>query len=111
MATSRVVVVGHGMVAHRFVEALRSRDTENRWQITVLAEELDAALAILSSFDEGTDLVLYYKHLMVLEGNPEYALHFNATDALSAGQRHYAETQLRLFKAWYARWSEETAGA
>ncbi|KKF03511.1 nitrite reductase large subunit NirB [Mycolicibacterium obuense] len=43
MATSRVVVVGHGMVAHRFVEALRSRDTENRWQITVLAEELDAA--------------------------------------------------------------------
>ncbi len=43
MATSRVVVVGHGMVAHRFVEALRSRDTENRWQITVLAEESDAA--------------------------------------------------------------------
>ncbi|MHA0285067.1 nitrite reductase large subunit NirB [Mycobacterium sp. C3-094] len=43
MATSRVVVVGHGMVGHRFVEALRSRDTENRWQITVLAEELDAA--------------------------------------------------------------------
>ncbi|MBC8838288.1 dihydrodipicolinate synthase family protein, partial [Escherichia coli] len=62
-----------------------------------------------SSFDEGPDLVLYYKHLMVLEGNPEYALHFNATDALSAGQRHYAETQLRLFKAWYARWSEEAA--
>ncbi len=75
------------------------------------ADELDAALAILSSFDEGTDLVLYYKHLMVLEGNPEYALHFNASDALSAGQRHYAETQLRLFKAWYARWSDEGARA
>ncbi|MBX7449252.1 nitrite reductase large subunit NirB [Mycolicibacterium sp. 3033] len=43
MATSRVVVVGHGMVAHRFVEALRSRDSGNRWQITVLAEEFDAA--------------------------------------------------------------------
>ncbi len=29
-----------------------------------------SALAVLSSFDEGTDLVLYYKYLMVLEGNP-----------------------------------------
>ncbi|RZT24324.1 assimilatory nitrite reductase (NAD(P)H) large subunit precursor [Mycobacterium sp. BK558] len=43
MPTSRVVVVGHGMVAHRFIEALRSRDTEDRWHVTVLAEELDAA--------------------------------------------------------------------
>ncbi|MCK5756041.1 MAG: FAD-dependent oxidoreductase, partial [Mycobacterium sp.] len=42
-ATSHVVVVGHGMVGHRFVEALRSRDTEGRWRITVLAEERDAA--------------------------------------------------------------------
>ena len=75
------------------------------------AEELDAALAVLSSFDEGPDLVLYYKHLMVLEGNPEYALHFNASDALSAGQRHYAETQLALFKRWYAQWSAETPAA
>ncbi|WP_342108840.1 dihydrodipicolinate synthase family protein [Methylobacterium sp. SI9] len=73
------------------------------------ALELDAALAILSSFDEGTDLVLYYKYLMVLEGNPEYELHFNASDALSPGQRHYAETQLRIFKAWYAQWSEACA--
>lgn len=40
---SHVVVVGHGMVGHRFVEALRSRDTEGRWRVTVLAEELDAA--------------------------------------------------------------------
>ena len=42
-ATSHVVVVGHGMVGHRFVEALRSRDAEGRWRITVLAEERDAA--------------------------------------------------------------------
>ncbi|HEY3001974.1 MAG TPA: nitrite reductase large subunit NirB [Kribbellaceae bacterium] len=34
-----VVVVGGGMVAHRLVEALRSRDTENTWRVTVLAEE------------------------------------------------------------------------
>lgn len=38
-----VVVVGHGMVGHRFVEALRSRDTESTWKVTVLAEEAEAA--------------------------------------------------------------------
>ena len=69
------------------------------------AQQLDSALGVLSSFDEGHDLVLYYKYLMVLEGNPEYALHFIESDALSASQRHYAESQLSLFKAWYADWS------
>src|SRR4030088_1832151 len=42
-ATSNVVVVGHGMVGHRFVEALRSRDADCTWRVTVLAEEADAA--------------------------------------------------------------------
>lgn len=69
------------------------------------ALELDQALAVLSSFDEGPDLVLYYKHLMVVEGSPEYALHFNETDRLSDSQRAYCEAQLRQFKAWYAKWS------
>jgi 4-hydroxy-tetrahydrodipicolinate synthase len=32
---------------------------------------------VLSSFDEGTDLVLFYKYLMVLNGDKEYTLHFN----------------------------------
>jgi dihydrodipicolinate synthase/N-acetylneuraminate lyase len=66
--------------------------------------ELGEAFEVLSAFDEGTDLVLYYKYLMVLEGNAEYALHFNPTDALSASQRGFAETQLRQFKTWYAEW-------
>src|SRR5580704_734545 len=70
------------------------------------AEELERALGILSSFDEGPDLVLFYKHLMVLEGNREYELHFCATDALSASQKRYAEDQLELFKAWYRDWSK-----
>ncbi|WP_040837446.1 nitrite reductase large subunit NirB [Nocardia brevicatena] len=34
-----VVVAGHGMVGHRFVEALRSRDEAGRWQIVILSEE------------------------------------------------------------------------
>ncbi len=41
--TSHVVVVGHGMVGHRFVEALRSRDRGGSWRVTVLADETDAA--------------------------------------------------------------------
>ncbi|MDP3407822.1 dihydrodipicolinate synthase family protein [Bosea sp. (in: a-proteobacteria)] len=70
------------------------------------ALELDGALAVLSSFDEGPDLVLFYKYLMVLEGSPEYELHFNASDSLSDGQKHYARTQLALFKRWYAAWTK-----
>ncbi|MRH87832.1 nitrite reductase large subunit [Nocardia sp. SYP-A9097] len=37
------VVIGHGMVGHRFVEALRSRDEAGDWQVIVLSEERLAA--------------------------------------------------------------------
>jgi 4-hydroxy-tetrahydrodipicolinate synthase len=73
------------------------------------ALELEQALAVLSSFDEGSDLVLYYKHLMVLNGDAEYTLHFNETDALTASQRNYAEAQYALFRAWYADWVKSLA--
>lgn len=73
----------------------------------VRAKELDEALHVLSTFDEGPDLVLFYKHMMVLKGDKEYALHFNETDELSASQRGYAEAQLALFDAWYADWSKQ----
>jgi nitrite reductase (NADH) large subunit len=38
-ACARVVVVGYGMVAHRFVEALTARDTDGRYDVTVIGEE------------------------------------------------------------------------
>ncbi|MFC0267608.1 dihydrodipicolinate synthase family protein [Kushneria aurantia] len=69
-----------------------------------LALELEAALGVLSSFDEGADLVLYYKHLMVLNGEQNYRLHFNPGDALGESQRRYLETQYALFRTWYAQW-------
>jgi 1-pyrroline-4-hydroxy-2-carboxylate deaminase len=69
------------------------------------ARELDAALAVLSSFDEGVDLVLHYKYCMVLAGFPEFDVHVNASDALSESQRRYTEAQWKKFKAWYAAWS------
>jgi len=37
--SKHVVVVGGGMVAHRFVEALRSRDEHGQYRVTVCAEE------------------------------------------------------------------------
>ena len=39
MTTERIVVVGGGMVAHRFTEALRARDTDGRFAVEVIAEE------------------------------------------------------------------------
>ncbi|MCV6547311.1 MAG: dihydrodipicolinate synthase family protein [Cohaesibacter sp.] len=73
----------------------------------IKAKELEEALYVLSSFDEGADLVLYYKHLMVLNGDSEYELHFNESDCLSDAQRHYAEQQYSLFKGWYQDWSQQ----
>jgi len=70
------------------------------------ALELESALGVLSSFDEGPDLVLFYKHLMAVKGDSEYALNFNETDALTDSQRGFAESQLRLFDTWYAQWSK-----
>ena len=68
------------------------------------AAELDDALAVLSTYDEGPDLVLYYKYLLVLLGEEEYAGHFNETDALSPSQARFAEDQLKLFQAWWRQW-------
>ncbi|MBS1691535.1 MAG: nitrite reductase large subunit [Actinobacteria bacterium] len=61
-----VVVVGHGMVGHRFVEALRARDADGVWRVTVLAEETDAAYdrVGLTGYTEHWD-----RTLMALPGN------------------------------------------
>ncbi len=74
-----------------------------------LAKELEEALAVLSKYDEGPDLVLYYKHLMVLEGNPEYEYHFNRCDALSVSQRAFLEEQWRIFRKWWDAWPGKLA--
>ncbi|WP_176084925.1 dihydrodipicolinate synthase family protein [Martelella sp. HB161492] len=66
------------------------------------ARELEDALMVLSTYDEGPDLVLHYKYLMVLNGDARYALHFNATDELNPAQRRHIENQYALFRAWYA---------
>ena len=69
-----------------------------------LAQELSEALTVLSTYDEGPDLVLYYKYLMVLEGHSAYTHHFNPTDALSTSQKEFIRTQWQLFRTWWSQW-------
>ena len=90
-------------VLHLFRLCLKA--AQGNAEARVRAQELDAALGVLSTFDEGPDLVLYYKHLMVRTGAEEYRLNFNESDALSPAQRHFAEAQLDQFRSWYADWS------
>ncbi len=71
------------------------------------AQELEEALRVLAGFDEGPDLVLYYKYLMVLAGHSEYERHFHPYDELSPSQREHAIQQWQLFNAWWATWSAE----
>ena len=74
-------------------------------QARKLAEELNTALKVLSTFDEGPDLVLYYKHLMVLEGHSEYQHQLYASDQLSDSQRAFLTQQWELFRKWWDNWS------
>ncbi len=69
MRARTVVVIGHGMVGHRFVEALRARDTDGAWRIVVLGDEPDAAYdrVGLSSYVGAWD-----RSLLALSGN-DYA--------------------------------------
>ena len=69
-----------------------------------LAMELDEAMRVLSTFDEGADLVLYYKHLMVLEGSDEYRYQLNPDDQLSPSQKAFLEAQWRRFRGWWDSW-------
>ncbi len=79
--------------------AYRGDATAREW-----ARQLDEALSVLSTYDEGPDLVLYYKYLMVLEGNPEYEYHLNPTDRLTDSQREFIRTQWAQFRAWWNQW-------
>lgn len=70
-----------------------------------LAFELDSAMQVLSEVDAGPDLVLFFKHMLVMRGDAAFKLHFNEGDELSASQKGFIEKQMALFDAWYADWS------
>jgi 1-pyrroline-4-hydroxy-2-carboxylate deaminase len=74
-----------------------------------LAAELDGALRVLSRYDEGPDLVLYYKELMVLEGHSAYARHLHRGDRLSESQRGHLHAQWSQFRTWWSLWEGSAA--
>ena len=104
-ATGAITGVGNALPTEvlRLVE-LSQHAADGDASALRLADELDQALAVLSSYDEGSDLVLYYKHLMVLEGNPEYKHHINSSDALSRSQRDDIDAEWKRFRNWWKDW-------
>ncbi|MGH3379009.1 MAG: nitrite reductase large subunit NirB [Actinoallomurus sp.] len=57
--SDHLVIAGHGPAAHRLIEAVRGRDPEDRWRITVVGEEPRPAydrVALTSYLTDGADL-------------------------------------------------------
>ena len=71
-----------------------------------LALELNDALKVLSTFDEGPDLVLFYKYLLKIKGEDEYNSHFYESDKLSVSQSIFAKKQFKLFNEWWQAWNQ-----
>lgn len=108
-ATGSITGVGNALPKEtlRLIELCQQAaagDAESR----KLALELDEALHVLATYDEGPDLVLYYKYLMVLEGNPEYEFHFDQSDALSHSQQSFIRSQWEQFRTWWSNWPGAT---
>ena len=107
-ATGSITGIGCALPREALLLArLSQRAAEGHAEARLRARELTEAIHVLSTFDEGPDLVLYYKYLLVLNGEEEYRLHFNETDELSDAQRNYCEQQYRLFRTWFADWSAQ----
>jgi dihydrodipicolinate synthase/N-acetylneuraminate lyase len=111
-ATGAITGIGNALPAevlqliHLCELAVQGDDNARR-----LAQELENALLVLSRFDEGPDLVLYYKYLLVLNGEAEYELHFNETDVLSASQQNFVAAQYRQFQSWWTNWAGKDYGS
>ncbi len=107
-ATGSITGIGNAIPTEALLlTRLSEKAAEGNAEARLRAMELTEAMDVLSSFDEGPDLVLYYKHMMVLNGDEEYRLHFNETDALTDAQRNYCEYHYDLFRKWFADWIKQ----
>ena len=108
-ASGAITGVGNALPREvlRFV-ALCERAAAGEPKATRLAQELSEALRVLSTFDEGPDLVLYYKALMVLEGHTAYDHQIYGSDQLSSSQRSFLNAQWRQFRDWWSNWPGAT---
>lgn len=80
------------------------RAAEGDCEARKYAQELDEALAVLSKYDEGPDLTLYYRLIASVTIDPIYRRPALASDRLSPSQERYALDQLTLFLAWWKDW-------
>ena len=102
------VITGIGNVIPEAVLKLYELSTEasnGSAKSRQLALELNDALKVLSTFDEGPDLVLFYKYLLKLKGEDEYNFNFNESDKLSESQSTLAKKQFKLFNEWWKVWN------
>ncbi|WP_377193998.1 dihydrodipicolinate synthase family protein [Ruegeria meonggei] len=107
-ATGSITGIGTALPREALMLAeLSKKAAKGNAEARLRAQELTEAIQVLSTFDEGPDLVLYYKHLLVLNGEQEYRLHFNESDELTDAQRNYCEQQYALFGAWFSDWSKQ----
>ena len=102
------VITGIGNVIPEAVLKLYELSTEasnGSAKSRQLALELNDALKVLSTFDEGPDLVLFYKYLLKLKGEDEYNFNFNESDKLSESQSTFAKKQFKLLNEWWKVWN------
>lgn len=87
-----------------FIELCRSAAAGNqqgrRWAL-----ELSEALTVLSSIDENSDLVVFYKELMILTGHSANRHQIYRDDQLSPSQRQFLHSQEQLFRNGWANWN------
>jgi 1-pyrroline-4-hydroxy-2-carboxylate deaminase len=104
-ATGAITGVGNALPLEilRYIELCKAA-VKGDSQARRYAQELSEALTVLSTFDEGPDLVLYYKELMVLEGHEAYRHQIYGSDKLSPSQKQLLHTQWQLFRDWWAAW-------
>ncbi len=68
------------------------------------AWELESSHDDPAIFDEGPDLVLYFKYLLTLLGGKAMNIISTPSDQLSKSQAGFAASQLAAFKAWWQNW-------
>ncbi|MBL4929527.1 dihydrodipicolinate synthase family protein [Fuscibacter oryzae] len=87
--------------------ALSRKAAEGNVEADLRSRELAEAFHVIAKFDEGVDLVLYFKHMMVLKGEEEYRLNLNEFDALTPSQAGFCTAQFHQFNTWYANWVKQ----
>jgi len=104
-ATGAITGVGNALPTEilRYIELCKAA-AKGDVRARRFALELSEALTVLSTFDEGPDLVLYYKELMVLEGHDAYRHQIHGSDKLGPSQKEFLHTQWRLFRDWWSGW-------